>query len=283
MSAEQTDLRRVRCAAGALLATVVAASVGCSGTVQVRILAPGEDCTRDFGSSTAAAKIETFLAATSALEREVDALEASLAQACEAGLREARGPGAPSSAPCESLGAWVAEESAALDGEGAVPRLEPTGPTCSPQQADFAACVSRCELRYRPDDIQVVADESGLLTAPQASPRCRASCETLHAIAESCTSPVAVAQGSEGEGERQARLHAVLGHVARAAALGARAERISLAARRLVAIAPVLPEAAATVSIRAVACVSAASVDVRGAAERLDAIAAAARAARDGV
>jgi hypothetical protein len=277
-------MTRTRCAArGAGLLAVALTLGGCGGSLQVRVLAPGEDCARDFGSSTAAAKIETFLAATAALEREAEAATTGLAESCEAGLREALGPGESlPEAACEALGAWVTAESAAL---ASGPRLGVATPTCAPQHTDFAACVSRCELRYRAEDIQVVTDDSGLLTAPQASPRCRASCETLHAIAETCSSPVAVVEAvveAEGEGDaaRVARLRAVLVHVARAAELGARAERVSLAARRLVAIAPVLPEAAATVSIRAVACVSVASSRVRRSAERLEAVVAAARAAR---
>jgi hypothetical protein len=263
-------------ASGALLAL---AFCGCAGSVQVRILAPGEDCARDFGSSTAAAKIETFLAASVALGREADAANVALTAACVEGLREAGVVTEPTpERPCEALGAWVTAESAAL---ASAPRLSDATPTCSPQHDDLAACVSRCELRYRPDDVQVVTDEAGLLTAPQASPRCRASCETLHAIAETCSSPVALVEGSsEADPSRVARLRAVLVHVAYAAELGARAERVSRAARRLVAIAPVLPEAAATISIRAVACVSAASTEVRGAAERLEAVAGSARSAR---
>jgi hypothetical protein len=274
MSATTRDVPAAR-RAGVLVLALAASA--CSGSVQVRILAPNEDCARDFGSSTAAAKIETFLAATAALEGEADAAQAELTASCQAGLREAIGGDEPMpEGPCEALGAWLVTESAALAGG---PRLGAATPTCAPQHSDFAECVSRCELRYRPDDIQVVTDDAGLLTAPQASPRCRASCETLHAIAETCSAPVALVEG-EGDAARVARLRAVLVHVARAAELGARAERVSLAARRLVAIAPALPEAAATVSIRAVACVSAASSDVRQAAERLDAVARSARAAR---
>ena len=276
MSATTRDVPAAR-RAGVLVLALAASA--CSGSVQVRILAPGEDCARDFGSSTAAAKIETFLAATAALEREADVASTELAASCEAGLREALGASEPMpERSCEALGAWVATESAALAGG---PRLGAATPTCAPQHSDFAECVSRCELRYRPDDIQVVTDASGLLTAPQASPRCRASCETQQALVETCSAPVTLVEADgQTDAARVARLRAVLLHVARAAELGARAERVSLAARRLVEIAPVLPEAAATVSIRAVACVSAASSDVRQAADRLEVVAASGRAAR---
>lgn len=225
-------------------------------SVQIRVTGPREDCARDFGSSTAAAKIETFLAASVALDRETRALEAQLRTACA----EARAPDTDRSAtgvddadPCEALVAWL-EADPSRAGADAGP-----APTCQGAREDFAACVSRCELRYRAQDVRVVIDEpSGRFTAPQASPRCRASCETLAAVAETCAAP----EGAPA--------------LDRVGVIGLRAERIAAAAERLIEIAPVLPEAAATVSIRAVACVSSASEDVRGSERRLRALSAAA-------
>ena len=242
----------------------------CVGSVELRVMGRGEDCARDFGSSTAAAKIETFLAASRSLGDASSSLELEMQRHCEEGLAHAGlavDATAPPASACVELGRWVVSESEALGSA----RLVASEPRCTQPEDAFAACVSRCELRYRPEDVNVVVDESGLLTAPQASPRCRASCETLGAIGETCTPPAVVASGAVAPTDpaRVARLEAALGDVAQALATSARAERISTAARRLVAIAPVLPEAAATVSIRAVSCVSAASIDIRGCEDRL--------------
>lgn len=247
---------------------------GCAATVRVRVLAPGEDCARDFGSSTAAAKIETYLAASSALVLEAGELGVDLDEACGRGLAIAREGAAATSddeaSPCDALATWVATEREAL----------PLGPSlgvhadavCDASEGDFAECVSRCELRYRPEDVRIVRDEEGLLTAPNVSPRCRASCGTTSAIETSCSPRLRVEPGevTDTERSRAQRLTRALEQAAVAIDLGERARRLSLAAERLVTIAPVLPEAAATVSIRAVACVQAASEPVRTAAARLE-------------
>ncbi len=255
------------------LAIACASLAGCTSTasVRVRVLAPGEDCARDFGSSTAAAKIETYLLASDALRRTTDDVVADLESQCHeglvaAGVRTVGQAGAAGESSCDTLAHWIEGETAAL---AASPRLASADGACSPSEAEFAGCISRCELRYRPEDVHVVSDEAHLLTAPNASPRCRSACGTLNAIETTCASSSRVEPG--GEGEREARLRRVLDHAARAIDLGERARRIALAAAQLVAIAPVLPEAAATVSIRAVACVSAAAEPARLAAERLDA------------
>lgn len=266
--------------AGLLLAVALSAA-GCGGTVQVeiRVLGDEEDCTRDFGASTAAAKIETYLAASAALSREASGLHDAVSAHCAAGLLAAGQP-EDAEAPCEALARWVASERDAL---ATPPRVVPPVLDCRGEQEEFAACVSRCEVRYRPDDVQVVVDDAGLLTAPQASPRCRASCETLQAISESCGPVPAVLLPETVASEdaaRVERLRVVLGHVVEALHAGARATRVSLAARRLIAIAPVLPEAAATVSVRAV---SRASGEVETASAHFDAVVAATRALSDAV
>ncbi|MFO0713699.1 MAG: hypothetical protein U0353_27850 [Sandaracinus sp.] len=251
---------------GLFFGSVALVCASCVGSVELRVVGPGEDCARDFGSSTAAAKIETFLAASRALATETEALASRTHAACAAGLATSE---ASEPTSCTALAAWITDEQRALTVSG----LRASEPRCAQDEAAFGACVSRCELRYRPEDVNVVVDASGLLTAPQASPRCRASCETLGAIAEQCTPPASVAElGDGGDPARLARLHTALEHAAEALALAGRAERIRGAADRLVSIAPVLPEAAATVSIRAVACVSAASIDIRTSEDRLAAI-----------
>jgi hypothetical protein len=93
----------------------------------------------------------------------------------------------------------------------------------------------------------------------------------MSAIETSCSPLARVEAGEVGEPERARaeRLARALEEAAHAIDVGERARRISLAAARLVTIAPILPEAAATVSIRAVACVQTASTPVRDAAARL--------------
>lgn len=244
---------------------------GCTASVELRVRAGRDDCDRDFGSSTAAQKIEAFLEATAALHRHARRLEHEARTACESGLDAAEQlvqRGTRGEPPCARLGAWIREESAALS---APPTIALSVPECTRSRSEFAACVSRCELRYRPEDIHVVDDGTGALTAPQVSPRCRAACETLSAIEESCTARTSVVEEArEDDALRRTRLRTALEHGARAIELAWRAGRIKVAAERLIAIAPVLPEAAATISVRAVACVSSASRDVHEADQRLD-------------
>lgn len=259
----------------------------CAGSIQIR-LGGAHDCARDFGSSTAAQKIETYLAASAALSRDAAALRCDLDAACRSALRAGAEAGSPAelgasrstgagaeSSPCGALASWLVDEVVALD---VGVSLELTEPTCSRSRPAFATCVSRCELRYRPDDIEVTLDAEGALSAPQASPRCRASCETLSALEAECTAPTvtlaASGQGPATDAERLERLRRVWEqHGPAIAAAAARAERVSRAASRLLEIAPVLPEAAATISIRAVACASAARSDVALAEEQLRSVA----------
>lgn len=269
----------MRARASFVIATSLAlAGCSASASVRVRVLVPGEDCARDFGSSTAAAKIETYLLASDALRRTTDEIVADLEAQCHAGLVEAgvREPGPAAvetgarESACSTLAQWIEGETTAI---ASAPTLVAGDAMCAPSQIDFAGCISRCELRYRPEDVHVVVEDSQLLTAPGMSPRCRASCQTLSAIEAACTSratPLGEAAASD-DAPRSARLLRVLAHAVRAIDLGDRGHRVALAAERLVAIAPVLPEAAATVSIRAVACVSAAAEPVRSAADRLEA------------
>ena len=122
-------------------------------------------------------------------------------------------------------------------------------------------------LRYRPEDVRLPCAPSGeatctgVLESPQVSPRCRAACATRTAIRATCTEPTAQLEGNVAAGdvrtERLARAWAE--HGPRLALLAERAERLRAAAERLIHIAPRLPEAAAVVSIRAVACASAAA------------------------
>ncbi|GAB4196813.1 MAG: hypothetical protein OHK0013_04310 [Sandaracinaceae bacterium] len=256
---------------------LVAAAVGVTGcgsvAVRVGVTASGVECQRDFGSSTAAAKIETFLAATTALERFVVEEEASLARTCEAMGRDAGLPSdpAPSLDTCRGLLVWLDAERAAL---GVTTQTEV--PECVLSMDAYAQCVSSCELRYRPSEVEVqcVGAVEGRtcsqgLRSPQAGPRCRASCETRAELDARCVprgASLASARSASAvpaDESRAARLAEVWATHGPALRLSrARLERIGSAASQLLAIAPVLPEAAATVSIRAVAC----ATDAAGAA-----------------
>ncbi len=265
--ASSQHLRAVLTAGGLAIA-------GCLGSVQVRVGAGPDDCSRDFGSSTAAAKIETYLAAAAELARDAETMERELTQACSAALADAGGvaPAPGGTDPCRDLGEWLERERLAL--VSAAPLVELGAIACEPSRDSFATCVSRCELRYRPEDIEVAVGTDGLLTAPQASPRCRASCETLSALATPCSqASVTVAAGGELSGEQHERLTRLRTiwerHGPEIARVRERADRVARAASRLISIAPVLPEAAATVSIRAVACASRAASTVSDTTARL--------------
>jgi len=261
----------------AVVTTGALTMTGCFGSVQVRVGGGVDDCSRDFGSSTAAAKIETYLAATAELARDAETMEAELTRACTVALADA-GVATPAEGvtdACGQLGEWLESERLALP--SSAPVIEIGAITCEAPRDSFATCVSRCELRYRPEDIDVAVGTDGMLTAPQASPRCRASCETLSALATTCSrATISVTSGGEvpeEERERLTRLRTMWeGHGPEVARLHDRADRVARAASRLISIAPVLPEAAATVSIRAVACASSAAATVTETTGRLSTV-----------
>ncbi len=285
---------------------------GCgAGALRAGVDPSGAQCQRDFGSSTAAAKIETFLAATAELERAVFESERAVHDACAAAAEDAGPgavaldePGAGSLEVCRRLGSWLSSERAALSEAGVEVRVAVAPPACAVSMDDYAGCVSSCELRYRPTEIEVQCSVeaegrscSGALTSPQAGPRCRASCETRMELAASCTPGSARLEARLADGtllapgaeqlapevapepaaelapelrERVARLQRVWEtQGARLQLLRVRLERTARAASHLLAIAPVLPEAAATVSIRAVACASAAAETAARTSERM--------------
>lgn len=261
------------------LVAVLALSGACAVSVRVRV-GGGDDCLRDFGTSTAASKIETFLAAADALDREVAAMGENLRRACAEALREARGPastGAPSRAvgddteaePCAALGGWLEAE---LSTSRGTIRVE--SPRCVWPRELFTSCVLRCELRYRPEDIDVVTGAEGALSAPQAGPRCRAGCSTLAALEARCERPVVHLEvPDEASGARVERLRRVVeGPLLAVADVALRARRVTDGASRLVAIAPALPDAAATISIDAVDCVARAAETVARDAAMLERI-----------
>lgn len=248
----------------------------CGGAmVQAGIDARGPSCQRDFGVSTAASKIETFLAAVAELDRASEESDAALRETCVAlgrdlGMQEA----ALTQAMSEDTGTLcgrvtdvlLAEQTASSTSGNFV--LQVSAPTCTWSTEAARACISECELRYRPDDVMLTCTPnaegmcSGTLESPQAGPRCRAACGTRIALRATCTEPSAQLEGNlTGADERTARLaRAWAAHGPRLASLAERAQRLSAATERLLQIAPVLPEAAAVVSIRAVACASAAAL-----------------------
>jgi hypothetical protein len=276
----------------AVVLALGASWVGCGAvSVRVGVSAAGAECQRDFGSSTAAAKIETFLGAVAALEGAAAARELELGRACAAAAEDAglatvvasdTAALPPTLETCGVLADWLAAERAAL--EGAV--LASDEPACTVSMDAYAQCVSTCELRYRPREVAVACagetDERRCtqgLSAPQAGPRCRASCETRAELESTCAEGSARLEGVEPPAsERAVRLAGVWErHGPSLRLLRVRAERLAGATARLLAIAPVLPEAAATISIRAVACATAASRTASQASSRLEATLAAAR------
>lgn len=275
-----------------LLSLGAPAVTGC-GSVSVRVgVSPaGAECLRDFGSSTAAAKIETFLGAVAALEEAVAERELELGRACaaattDAGLGDVVASGTaelpPTLETCDRLAAWLTTEREVVGGA-----LAGEEPVCTVSMDAYAQCVSVCELRYRPREVAVAcAGEADAqrrctegLSAPQAGPRCRASCGTRAELESSCVEASARLEGAPEPGaERAARLARVWErHGGALRLLRLRAQRLADATERLVAIAPVLPEAAATVSIRAVACATSAARTAASASARLEATLEAAR------
>jgi hypothetical protein len=249
---------------------------GCgSAIVQVGIDARGPSCQRDFGVSTAASKIETFLAAVAELDRVSEESDAALRETCTAlghdlGMSEAVLHQAlleDTGTLCSRVTDMLREEQTAASTSGNV-ILQVGAPTCTWSASEARACISECELRYRPDDVSLTCEISaqgtcsGVLESPQAGPRCRAACGTRIALHATCTEPSAVLEGNlAGADARTLRLAtAWAAHGPRIAVLAERTHRLRASTERLLQIAPVLPEAAAVVSIRAVACASAAAL-----------------------
>lgn len=252
------------------------AASGCGGAlVHVGIDARGASCQRDFGVSTAASKVETFLSAVAELDRVSAESDGALRETCAAlGADIGMSEGELTRALAEDTGTLCTRVTAALLAEQTAVStsgnliLQVTTPTCSWSTDAARACVSECELRYRPDDVELPCATdgeltcSGVLESPQAGPRCRAACGTRVALHATCSEPSARLEGNLTDANaRTMRLaQAWAQHGPRLALLAERAQRLSAATERLLLIAPVLPEAAAVVSIRAVACASAAAL-----------------------
>ena len=256
------------------LALSVAAS-GCgSVTLQVAIDARSATCQRDFGVSTAASKVETFLSAVAELDRASEESDAAMRETCVALGRDAgmdttslaRVMTRDTSALCTEVTDYLHAEQTAASVNGNV-ILQVRTPVCTWSTREARTCISECELRYRPDNVTLPCAPhgeptcEGVLESPQAGPRCRAACGTRTALHATCSAPSAHLEGVVATGDaRTARLaSAWAAHGPRLALLAERAERLSAATERLIEIAPRLPEAAAVVSIRAVACASSAA------------------------
>ncbi len=257
----------------ASIALALSLAAGCgSVTVRTGVDVRGASCQRDFGVSTAASKVETFLSAVAELDQASEESDVALRETCVALGRDA-GMDIASLAGTRDVGALCtavtdhlfAEQTAASVNGNVI--LQVTTPVCTWSTAEARSCIAECELRYRPEDVLLPcapageATCSGVLESPQVSPRCRAACGTRTAIHATCTEPSAHLEGNVAAGdvrtERLARAWAA--HGPRLALLAERAERLRAATARLIQIAPRLPEAAAVVSIRAVACASAAA------------------------
>lgn len=258
------------------------ASAGCGAVhVQVGVDPLGPSCLRDFGSSTAAAKVETFLAATSGLDATTRALADELDALCVAAGRDARlaegdlvVPGDELHA-CRRLVRWIDGRQAAAtargDGSGHV-HVEDA--TCTQSMDAYASCVAQCELRYRADEVEVRCDGTirdriceGTVSAAQVSARCRASCDTEAALTAACTTSVSVSPAPTGDSELASVLVRLSGALP---GLHARLRRITTAAQHLVQIAPAIPSASATVSVRAVSCAEGASQVAADASVRME-------------
>ena len=259
----------------ASVALVLSLVSGCgSATAHVGIEVRGATCQRDFGVSTAASKVETFLAAVAELDQASEESDRAMRETCVALGRDA-GMDIDTLAQAQTLDTGAlctvvtdhlhAEQTAASVNGNVI--LQVTAPTCAWSTREARACIAECELRYRPDDVRLPCAPrgettcTGVLESPQLSPRCSAACGTRTAIPATCTEPRAELEGAVVAGdvrtERLARAWAE--HGPRLALLAERAERLRAATERLIQIAPRLPEAAAVVSIRAVACASAAA------------------------
>lgn len=249
-----------------LLSLVWLPVAGCGGaSLHGGIDVRGPGCQRDFGTSTAASKVETFLRSVADLDQAAFGLEQELGVACadfatDLGMTARELAGLDARALCRAAYARAeAAESAA-----APLAIAWNAPSCTWTAEAAQSCISECELRYRPGDIEVTCTRAsdgacaGVLSSPQASPRCTAACSTRVALGATCSEGVLSVESPSGaEGALLAEAWRRQG--ARLLTLTQRGARLVEASARLVRIAPSLPEAAAVVSIRAVACATAAA------------------------
>lgn len=126
-------------------------------------------------------------------------------------------------------------------------------------------CRGGCSVAYREPYC------TGTLRRPTASARCRASCDARVEASARCTpgeTNISIDGGMDAaSAARYAQVQtAIREGVSAILAIRTRVERLSVAGAEIVRIAPEIPEAAATVSIGAVACATAAAATVVDAA-----------------